>query len=54
MALHNFIWDSAIYDDDFENYEDEFPEDFDDDASIGIDEYDMGAFRDSIATTLLS
>jgi hypothetical protein len=42
------------YDDDFENYEDDFPEDFHDNASIGIDEYDTGAFRDSIAPTLLS
>jgi hypothetical protein len=49
MALHNFIRDSALYDGDFENYEDEFPEDFHDEASIGIDEYGMGAFRDSIA-----
>jgi hypothetical protein len=53
MVLHNFIRDSAIYDDDFENYEDEFSEDFDGDASIGIDEYDMRSFRDSIAAALL-
>jgi hypothetical protein len=36
------------------NYEDYFPEDFHDDASIRIDEYDMGAFRDFIAIILLS
>jgi hypothetical protein len=54
MTLHNFIRDNAIYDDDFENYEDNFNEDFHDDASIGIDEYDIKAFRDSIARTLLS
>lgn len=54
MVLHNFIRDNALYDDDFENYEDEFPEDFHDDASIANDEYDMGAFRDSIAATLLA
>jgi hypothetical protein len=54
MTLHNFIRDNVIYDDDFENYEDEFPEDFDDDASIRIDEYDMGAFHDSIVAALLS
>jgi hypothetical protein len=41
------------YDDDFENYEDDF-QDFHDNASIGIDEYGTGAFRDSIVTTLLS
>jgi hypothetical protein len=52
-TLHNFIRDCAIYVD-FENYEDEFPENFDDDASIRIDEYDMGAFCDSIAATILS
>jgi hypothetical protein len=50
----SFIRGSAIYDNDFENYEDEFLEDFDDDASIGIDEYDMGSFRDSILAALLS
>jgi hypothetical protein len=54
MTLHNFIRDNVIYDDDFENYEDEFPEDFDDDVSIRIDEYDMGAFHDSIVAALLS
>jgi hypothetical protein len=57
MTLHNFIRDNVIYDDDFENYEDEFLKDFDDDdddVSIGIDECDMGAFHDSIATALLS
>ncbi|CAN6169983.1 unnamed protein product [Urochloa humidicola] len=54
MSLHNFIRDSALYDDDFENYEDEIPEDFHDDASIANDEYDMGAFRDSIAAALLA
>jgi hypothetical protein len=53
MSLHNFIRDNALYDDDFENYEDELSKDFHDEASIGIDEYDMGAFRDSIAATLL-
>jgi hypothetical protein len=53
MALHNFIRNSALYDDDTENYDDEFREDFHDEASIGIDEYDMGAFRDSIAVALL-
>jgi hypothetical protein len=41
MTLYNFIRYSALYDNDFENYEDEFPEDFHDEASIGIDEYDM-------------
>jgi hypothetical protein len=46
MALHNFIRNSALYDD-------EFREDFHDEASIGIDEYDIGAFRDSIAVALL-
>jgi hypothetical protein len=54
MTLYNFIRDDVIYDDDFENYEDEFPEDFDDDVCIGIDEYDMGSFHDSIAAALLS
>jgi hypothetical protein len=54
MTLHNFIRDNAIYDDDFENYEDNLDEDFHDDASIGIDEYDIRAFRDSTARTLLS
>jgi hypothetical protein len=54
MTLHNFIRDNAIYDDNFENYEDDFPEDFHDDASIGIDESDMRTFHDSIAATLLS
>jgi hypothetical protein len=54
MTLHNFIRDNVIYDGDFENYGDEFDEDFHYDASIGIDEYVMRAFRDSIANTLLS
>jgi hypothetical protein len=54
MTLYNFIKDNALYDDDFENYEDDFPEDFHGDASIGLDEYDMGAFRDTIAAILLS
>jgi hypothetical protein len=53
MTLHNFIRDGALYDDDFENYEDEFLENFHDKASIEIDEYNMGAFRDSIAAALL-
>jgi hypothetical protein len=53
MTLHNFIRD-AIYDNDFENYEDDFPKDFHNDASIGINDYDMGAFHDSITMTLLS
>jgi hypothetical protein len=53
MTLHNFVRNSALCDDDFENYEDEFAEDFHDEASIGIDKYDMRAFRDSIATVLL-
>jgi hypothetical protein len=53
MTLYNFIRESALYNDDFENYEDEFLEDFYDEASIGIDEYDMRAFRDSIAAALL-
>jgi hypothetical protein len=52
-TLHNFIRDSALYDDHFENYEDEFHKDFHDQASIGIDEYDMGAFHDSIIAALL-
>jgi hypothetical protein len=34
MPLHNFIRDSALYNYDFENYEDEFPKDFHDEASI--------------------
>jgi hypothetical protein len=50
MTLHIFIRDSAIYDDD---YEDEFPSDFYDEVSIGIDEYDMVAFHDFIAAALL-
>jgi hypothetical protein len=54
MTLHNFIRDNVIYDGDFENYGDEFDEDFHYDASIGIDEYGMRAFHDSIANTLLS
>jgi hypothetical protein len=54
MTLYNFIMDNAIYDDDFENYENDFLEDFHDDASIGIDEYDTRTFHDSIVTTLLS
>jgi hypothetical protein len=54
MAFHNFIRDSALYNDDFENYEDDFLEDFHDDVSIGLDEYDMGAFCDTIAAALLS
>jgi hypothetical protein len=53
MSFHNFIRDNALYDDHFENYEDKFHEDFHDEASIGIDEYDMGTFRDSIAAVLL-
>jgi hypothetical protein len=53
MTLHNFIRDNALYDDDFEDHEDEFPEDFHDEASIGIDEYDMDAFRDFITVALL-
>jgi hypothetical protein len=53
MVLHNFIRDSALYDDDFENYEDDFPEDFHGDASIRLDEYDIGAFCDTIADALL-
>jgi hypothetical protein len=53
MTLYNFIRESALYNDDFENYEDESPENFYDEASIGIDEYDMRAFRDSIAAALL-
>jgi hypothetical protein len=53
MTLHNFIRDSALYDDDFENYKNEFSEDFHDEASIGIDKYDMDAFRDFIAVALL-
>jgi hypothetical protein len=53
MALHNFIRNSALYDDDIENYDDEFHEDFHDEASIRIDEYDIGAFRDSIVVALL-
>jgi hypothetical protein len=53
MTLHNFIRGSALYDDHFENYEGEFHEDFYDEASIRIDEYDMGAFRDSIVVALL-
>jgi hypothetical protein len=52
-SSYNFIRDNALYDDDFENYEDEFPGDFHGEASIGIDEYDMGAFHDSIAAALL-
>jgi hypothetical protein len=46
MSLHNFIRGSALYDDHFENYEDEFHEDFHDEASIRIGEYDMGADED--------
>jgi hypothetical protein len=53
ITLHNFIRYNALYDDDFENYEDKFPGDFHDEASIGIDEYDMRAFHDSIAAALL-
>jgi hypothetical protein len=53
MDLHNFIRESDLYNDDFKNYEDEFPEDLHDEASIEIDEYDMGAFHDSIAAALL-
>jgi hypothetical protein len=53
IALYNFIRDSALYDDHFENYEDEFHEDFHDEASIRIDEYDIRAFRDSIVVALL-
>jgi hypothetical protein len=53
MTLHNFIRDSTLYDDHFENYENEFHEDFRDEASIEIDEYDMGVFRDSIVAALL-
>jgi hypothetical protein len=52
-SSYNFIRDNALYDDDFENYEDEFPGDFHGEANIGIDEYDMGAFHDSIAAALL-
>jgi hypothetical protein len=43
----------GLYDDDFENYEDEFPEDFHDEASIRIYEYGMGAFHDSIVVAFL-
>jgi hypothetical protein len=53
LSLHNFFRESAIYDDDFKNYLDEFSKDLHDEASIGIDEYDMGAFCDFIAATLL-
>jgi hypothetical protein len=38
MTLHNFISNSVIYDNDFENYENDFSKDFYDDASIGLDE----------------
>jgi hypothetical protein len=51
MTFHNFIRDAYMM---ILRTEDNFPEDFYDDASIGIDEYDMGALRDSIITTLLS
>ena len=59
VALHNFIKDSAIYDADFENYDDDDAiaqgtQDTTDDTSAGIDESDMGAFCDSIAAALLS
>jgi hypothetical protein len=36
MDLHNFIRESDLYNDDFKNYEDEFPEDLHDEASIEI------------------
>lgn len=53
MALHNFIRESGLPDDHFDNYEDEFPEESDDDEPIAVDEFDMGAFRDSIAAALM-
>jgi hypothetical protein len=54
MALHNFIRDSGIPDNHFDNYEDDFTEDLNHDVSIGVDDFDMGAFRDSIAAALVS
>ena len=55
MTLHNFIRESAIDDDDFQNYEDDTAglQGNQDEASIEIDEYNMSAFCDSIAATLI-
>jgi hypothetical protein len=47
FLCHNFIRDSVIYADDFRNYKDDFPKDFD-------DEYGIGVFHDYIAVMLLS
>jgi hypothetical protein len=51
--FYNVVSITTLYDHDFENYEVEFPKDFYDEASIRIDEYDMGAFCDSIVIALL-
>jgi hypothetical protein len=57
MTLHNFIEDSAIHDRDFDQF---VPTNLVNDVHLGeissstSDELDMSAFRDSIATALVS
>jgi hypothetical protein len=57
MALHNFIRDSAIHDRDFDQF---VPTNLVNDVHFGesssstSDELDMSAFRDAIATALVS
>ena len=58
MALHNFIRESAIHDDDFENYVDDNvghnSTGFMEDGSSSTDDSYMSALRDSIATALIA
>ena len=59
MALHNFIREADLEDPDFEsNVQDDSPRptyDNTDDGGGGIgDDVDMNAFRDAIATTMVS
>jgi hypothetical protein len=57
MAPHNFIQDSAIHDRDFDQF---VPTSLANDVHLGesssstSDELDMSAFRDAIATVLVS
>jgi hypothetical protein len=57
MTLHNFIQDSAIHDRDFDQF---VPTSLVNDVHLGessssiSDELDMSAFRDAIATVLVS
>jgi hypothetical protein len=57
MALHNFIRDSVIHDQDFDQF---VPTNLVNDIHLGesssstSDELDMSAFRDAITTALVS